>query len=134
MSWIVHKKGIMRGLALGCASLLLGSISAAVADEVETTSVHVLVKDAETQQPIQNARLTLQFRQPGSKLKLKRGKTISFSAKTNPQGRYRFLNIPKGTIRLMVTAERRQAFGKEFELEKDNQLFEVMLKRPQPLL
>ncbi len=104
------------------------------ADSVERTSVHVLVKDAETGQPIQHARLTLEFREPGSKPKLKRSKLLAFSAKTNPQGRYRFTNIPKGTIRLVVTAERHQSFGKEIELEQDNQVIEIALKKPQPLL
>jgi len=102
------------------------------ADSLEWTSVHVLVKDAETGQPIHQAHLTLQFRKPGGKLKL--SKMISYSAKTNSQGRCRFTNIPKGTIRLMVTAERHQSFGKEVELEQDNQLIEVNLRKPQPLL
>jgi len=106
----------------------------AFGDESERTSVNVLVKDAETGQPIMNARLTLQFRQEGSKLKLKRSKTISLNAKTNPQGRYKFVDIPKGTIRLMVIADQRQTFGQEFELEQDNQLIEVKLRKPQPLL
>jgi len=33
-----------------------------------------------------------------------------------------------------VTAERHQTFSKEFELEKENQVIEVKLKKPQPLL
>jgi hypothetical protein len=104
------------------------------ADEPERAAVNVFVKEAESDQPIAFARLTLQYREEGSKLKLKRGKTISLSAKTNPQGRYKFTNIPKGTIRLMVIADRRQTFGQEIELEQDNQLIEVKLRKPQPLL
>ena len=104
------------------------------ADEPQRASVSVFVKDADTDQPVAFARLTLQYREEGSKLKLKRGKTISLSAKTNPQGRYKFTNIPKGTIRLMVIADQRQTFGQEFEFEQDNQLIEVKLRKPQPLL
>jgi hypothetical protein len=104
------------------------------ADDAERATVTVLVKEAESDQPVAFARLTLQYREEGSKLKLKRGKTISLSAKTNPQGRYKFTNIPKGTIRLMVIADQRQTFGQEFELEQDNQLIEVKLRKPQPLL
>ncbi len=100
----------------------------------EQTSLHVVVKDAETGQPINQAHLTLQFRDPGSKTKLKRSKPLSFSAKTNYQGRYRFVNVPKGSLHLIVTAERHQTFGRDFELEEDNQVIEVKMKKPQPLL
>jgi len=102
------------------------------AEAAERTSVNVLVKDAETGQPIYQARITLQFRaDPG---KLKPARTFSYSAKTNAQGRYKFTHIPKGTIRLLVTAEHRQAFGKEFEVDEDNPLIEVTLRKPQELL
>ncbi len=97
-------------------------------------NVSVLVKDASTDQPIQYAHLTLQFRELGDPSKLRRTKMISYSAKTNPHGRYKFTGIPKGTIRLQVTAERHQAFGQEFEIDKDGQVIEVKLRKPQPLL
>lgn len=100
----------------------------------DLTSVNVFVKDAESGQPMFQAHLTLQFREHGSAARLKRSKLISFSAKTNAQGRYRFVDIPKGTVRLIVTAERHQTFSKEFEVDKDGQLLEVSLKKPQPLL
>ncbi|MFB3920289.1 MAG: carboxypeptidase-like regulatory domain-containing protein [Terriglobia bacterium] len=89
------------------------------------------VKDAASDQPLPNARLTLIFKEPR---KLKRDKGHSFSAKTNPQGRYKFVLIPKGTVRLVVTAERHQSFGQDFEIEEDNPVLEVKLKKPQPLL
>lgn len=117
------------------AALLLATLQVqARAKDAERTSVNVLVKDAETGQPIQQAHLTLLFREPGKRLKPKLPHHISYSAKTNPQGRCKFLNIPKGTIRLIVTADEHQAFGKDFELERDNQLIDVALKKPQPLL
>jgi hypothetical protein len=100
----------------------------------ERTSVHAVVTEADTGKPINQARLTLRFREPGSKTKLKLPKMISYSAKTNSQGRYKFTDIPKGTILLLVTADRHQSFGKEIELEEDNQVVEVKLRKPQPLL
>ncbi len=100
----------------------------------DRTNVIVVVEEADSGQPIANARLTLQFREPGNPAKLKRPKTYSFSAKTNPQGRYKFTGVLKGTVRLLVTADRRQSFGQEFELEQDNQVLEVKLRKPQPLL
>jgi hypothetical protein len=91
-------------------------------------SFNVVVKDAESGEVISQARLTLTF---------KSGKlhhVVSYGAKTNAQGQYRFTNIPRGTVHLFVTAERHQSFGKEIELEQDNQSVEVKLKKPQPQL
>jgi hypothetical protein len=127
-------KQLILGLCFAGLLFLLVFQLPAWADSPERTSVNVLVKDTVTDQPIINARLTLRFREPGGKARLKRSKTLSFSAKTNVQGRYKFTNIPKGTIHLIVTAERHQSFGQDFELEQDNQLIEVKLKKPQPLL
>lgn len=129
-------KAAQRMGALFCAAYLILAAFPTLtrAEAFERTSVQVVVKDAETGQPINQAHLTLQFREPGSKVKLQRSKLLSFSAKTNPQGRCRFTGIPKGTIRLIVTAENHQTFGKEFELEQDNQVIEVKLKKPQPVL
>jgi Carboxypeptidase regulatory-like domain len=98
------------------------------------TSINVLVNDAETRQPIPQAHLTLIFVEPGDVRKLKRSKPLSYSAKTNPQGLYRFQDIPKGNVRLIVTAERHQTFSKEYKVETDNPVLEVFLKKPQPLL
>ena len=89
----------------------------------------VIVKEADTGNAISQARLTLTFRQPG-----KLHRTVSYGAKTNAQGQYRFTNIPKGTVHVFATAEHHQTFGKEIELEEDNQVVEVKLKKPQPLL
>jgi hypothetical protein len=94
----------------------------------------VEVKDSETGEPINQAHLTLKFREPGSLRRLEPSQLISYSAKTNAKGRYKFMNIPKGKILLMVTADRHKADGKEYDLEQDGQVIEVKLKKPQPLL
>src|SRR5215472_753525 len=104
----------------------------AQSEQGERTNIMVAVTDAETGKPINQARLTLEFTEPGDPSKLKRSKKLSYSAKTNAQGHYKFPSLPKGTIRLIVTAERHQTFSKEFELEKENQVIEVKLKKPQP--
>jgi hypothetical protein len=123
-------------LAMVAVGLLAANATAPAqgGDSTDRTNVSIMVKDAETDKPIPNARLTLQFREEGGLARLKRPKMISYSAKTNPQGRYKFTRIPKGTIRLLVTADRHQAFGKEFEIDQDNQVIEVKLREPQPLL
>jgi hypothetical protein len=97
-------------------------------------SLVVEVKESETGEPISQARLTLQFEEPGDASKVKFPKKFTYSAKTNAQGRYKFTNINKGTIHLYVTMERHQSFGKELQFDKDDQVFEVKLKKPQPLL
>lgn len=130
----IEKKWLICGLF--CAAMFFLGVArvSAGADQDERTSLNVVVKDSESGQPINQARLTLVFREPGKKLTPKLPHRISYSAKTNPQGRCKFTSIPKGTIRLIVTSERHQAFGKDFELERDNQVIEVLLKKPQPLL
>ena len=118
------------GFCAGAAILFFcGVCKPAQQEPIPQFSFTVVVKEADTGDPISQARLTLAFRQPG-----KLHRNVSYSAKTNAQGRYRFTDIPKGTVRLFVTADRHQSFGKEIELEEDNQVVEVKLKKPQPLL
>ena len=100
----------------------------------DTTSMTVLVKEADTGQPIAQAHITLQFSEPGSALRFGEPKKIAYSAKADSRGRYKFMDINKGTIVLTVTAPGHQSYGKELQLDKDNQVFEVKLKKPQPLV
>jgi len=134
MAQSLKNKRLILGLCFVVSFLPVASRLLAGDSAVERTNVNVLVKDAASDQPIANAHLTLRFREPGGATPFLRPKTFSFSAKTNPQGRYKFTNIPKGTIHLIVTAERHQTFGQDFELQQDSQLIEVKLKKPQPLL
>jgi hypothetical protein len=130
----IDKRRLILGLASAAALLFSSFQSPARTESGGRTSVTVLVTDAETGQPIPQARLTFQFREPGSKVKLKLPRSLSYSAKTNLQGRYRFVDIPKGTVHVIATAERHQSLGKDYEVEEDNQVIEVKLKLPQPLL
>ena len=111
------------------AILLLGTVcKPAQQQPIPEVSFTVVVKEADTGDPISQARITLIFKQG------KLHRPITYNAKTNAQGRCRFTNIPKETVRLLVTAEHHQSFGKEFDLEEDNQVIEIKLKKPQPLL
>lgn len=125
----LRSKGLRAGLAVAACLIVAGLAAPVRARAAEETNIHVLVKDAQSGDPIFQAHLTLQFREGG---KLKRDKWISFSAKTDKQGKYRFRHIPKGPIRLIVTADDHQTFGKEYEIEKDNPVIEVSLRKPQP--
>jgi Flp pilus assembly protein CpaB len=95
----------------------------------QTVNMIVVVKDAESGQPISQARITLQFPEKFGKTKM-----ISYNAKSDAQGRCKLQGITKGTVVLSVTADGHQTYGKELQLEKDNQVFEVKLKKPQPLI
>ena len=81
------------------------------------TNVHIVVTDWDTGKPIYQARLTLIFQEEIMTMKVKHSKPLSFSAKTDLQGRYRFTDIPKVTVRLLVTAERHEAFGKDIKVD-----------------
>lgn len=100
----------------------------------ETTSMVVIVKEASTGEPIGAARITLQFSEPGGPQRFGKAKKLVYNAKTDTQGRYKFMDINKGPIVLTVTSPGHQSYGKELQLENDNQVFEVKLKKPQPLL
>jgi len=128
------KKELIAGFLLALSLLIGASPEPARADSPERADFTVVVKEAESAEPIYQARLTLQFNESGSAVKLRRGKRYTYTAKTNAEGRYKFTSIPKGTIRLLVTADHRQSYGEELELTEDNQVIEVKLRKPQPLL
>ena len=116
--------------------LLFASISRfAQAEDVnanhDPTNVVVNVKEADTGEPVSQAGVTLQFTEP---VAFGPGKKHSYNAKADAQGRCKLFGINKGTIVLMVTAAHHQSYGKELQLDHDNQVFEVRLKKPQPLI
>ena len=124
-----------------CAGLLLSASSTqpvraqAQSSNSPTSTLIVEVVDSESGEPINQARLTLQFEEAtGHRKTWNTPKKLSYTAKTNAQGRYRFANIYKGKIHLIVTADRHQSFGKDYDLTEDNQVIQVKLKKPQPLL
>jgi len=98
----------------------------------QMTTVHVQVNDAATGDPIFQAHLTLRYRVAGGFMRHTR--IISYTAKTDKNGKGQFPVVPRGTITLMVTAPDHNTFGKEFEITKDNQLIEVKLQKPHEVL
>jgi hypothetical protein len=114
-------------LAFGVWLGLAGRLAAS-----QQTTVHVVVKDAKTGDPIYQAHLTLRFREPGGFMR--RSKVISYTGKSDKQGRCMFPVVTKGDVVLMVTAPDHETFGKKIEIEKDEQVIEVKLRKPQPVL
>jgi Carboxypeptidase regulatory-like domain len=131
------RRSWMRFAVLGLAGVLAGPLAVGAAQSEppppEPITLTVVVSDSQTGSPINQARLTLTFRQP-KEGQFGRAKTFSYSAKTNSQGRYQFPYIPPGTVTLMVTDEHHQTFGKQFDVDKEHSTLDVKLKPPQPLL
>jgi hypothetical protein len=100
----------------------------------EPTNMTVVVREYDSGQPVSQAHVTLQFFVPHGPTIPRKGKRTVYNAKTDTQGRCKLSGINKGSIVLTVTADGHQSYGKELRLEKDNQVFEVRLKRPQPLI
>lgn len=114
--------------------LLLGNFTRparAQGNESETASMIVIVKESDSGQPVSQAHITLEFFEPRS---LRKPKGITYNSKTDSNGRCKFSDINKGPIRLTVISPGHQTYGKDLQLEKDNQVFEVKLKKPQPLI
>lgn len=126
---------MIRSLALAIGLLCMAQGIPLRANSPTLITVSVMVTDAQTGQPVNQAHLTLVFqtsRDPNNAFK--RPKTISYTAKTDAQGRCRFVYIPEGSVKLLVTEDRHQTFGQTFEVNKDHSTLEVKMKPPQPLL
>lgn len=111
------------GLSL---AIFLHAVEARCEDD---TTLRVVVKEAADDSPIFQAHLTLQFK---IHQKYKLDKWISYSAKTDKKGQCIFHHITKGSIRLMVTADGHQSFGKTYDMQEDDPVIEVKLRKPQP--
>ncbi len=93
------------------------------------TSLTVIVTDYSTHKPVFQARLTLEFVDPKSRL----GHVISYSTKTDLQGKYKFEFIPMEKVYLIVTSPDHQTLGKTFQVTENNPLIRLALRKPQPL-
>lgn len=120
--WVALRTAVI----LACVALPLQALPR---KHPPVTNLTVVVTDATNRKPVFQARLTLSFRDPDSRL----GSTISYNAKTSIQGKYTFSFIPMEPIVLVVTAPNHQTFGQKFDVTQANQVIKVQLKPPQPL-
>ncbi|MGH9354754.1 MAG: hypothetical protein ACRD10_01325, partial [Terriglobia bacterium] len=58
---------------------------------------------------------------------------VSYSAKTNMDGAYKFEFIPMESVYLIVTSDNHQTLGKAFRVNRIGQIVHLQLRRPQPL-
>lgn len=116
-------------LALICACVALPLQALPRRSRPQVTSLTILVTDAASHKPIFQARLTLSFRDPDSRI----GSSVSYSAKTDMKGKYTFSFIPMEPVLVVVTAPEHQTFGQKFDVTQENQTIQVKLNPPQPL-
>ena len=116
--------------AAGVLALAGTSLQAKSPDLLTLT---VVVTDAASGKPVNQAQLTLTFTELLNG-PLHRGKTLSYTAKTDARGRGRFLYVPAGEVRLFVSHPHHQSFGKLFTVSREHSTLEVRLKPPQPIL
>jgi hypothetical protein len=125
----------VRGLALVAGLFAFFASTWLRASSPNLITISVVVTDSQTGQPVNQAHLTLVFQTPKDPNNaLKRAKTISYTAKTDGEGRCRFVYIPEGPVKLLVTEDRHQTFGQTFNVSKDHSTLQVKMKPPQPLL
>ena len=117
---------------MAIAFLLAMALPCTLFADAQMTTVHVQVNDAQSGKPIYQARLTLRFREQGGFMR--RSRIISYTSKTDKNGKGLFPVVPMGTVTLMVTAPDHNTFGKEFQITRQNQLIEVTLQKPHPVL
>jgi Carboxypeptidase regulatory-like domain len=135
MGAAVSRRGNMKTRAIAACVLAAGiwaTPGRAQDQNPSLITITVVVTDAKTEKPVNQAHLTLIFREKEGRAI--RYKTLSYTAKTDAQGHCRFLYVPEGTVQLLVTNEGYQAFGREFEVSKEHPTLEVKLKPPQPVL
>lgn len=126
--WI-QSRWVRSGVILAAVLAICMPISLAAS---RMTTVRVQVNDAKTGEPIYQAHLTLRYRVQGGFMR--RSKIISYTAKTDKNGKGQFPVVPMGTITLMVTAPDHNTFGKEFKITKEEQLIKVELQKPHEVL
>jgi hypothetical protein len=124
-----RRKVLSCGVFVAVAFATLGFLSSKAIAADEETSLHVVVTDAASNEPVFQAQLTLQFQIPQ---RYRQPKWIAYSAKTDKKGKCTFRRVNKGPIRLLVTADGHQSFGKQYQIQKDDPVIEVKLRRPQP--
>ncbi len=120
---------VRAGMILAVVVAICMPVSLAAA---QMTTVRVQVNDAKTGEPIFQAHMTLRYRVQGGFMR--RTQIISYTAKTDKNGKGQFPVVPMGTITLMVTAPDHNTFGKEFKITKDEQLIKVELQKPHEVL
>ena len=81
--------------------------------------------------PLDRAAVLVKFADGRSIKKLGKKKIRSWEMRTNQDGVAEFPSMPQGKVLVMVMAERYQTYGKEYEVNQEEQTIQVELLPPQ---
>jgi hypothetical protein len=109
--------------------LLLGGSLSMWADSKKTTVI-VEVK-SESQKPVDNAAVILDFLGSHQITKLGKRKPIHWEVRTNQKGMAHFPPIPEGAIQLQIIASKYQTYGAKIDVDGEEKKIDIELKRPQ---
>lgn len=115
----------MRNLIL---LLLIVFLPAFAADE---TTLRIVVTN-QNGNPVDNANVRVKFVAGRSKTKFGAKINTSWEMKTNQEGVAKPPSMPQGKILIQVTAKNYQTFGKNFDIDQEQQTIEIKLNPPQP--
>ena len=82
--------------------------------------------------PIDRASVVVRFVEGRSISKLGRKVRTTWDTKSNQDGVVRIPQIPKGKIRIQVSAKGFQTFGQDFQVDEDERTLEIKMNPPQP--
>ncbi len=110
-------------------AVLLAASSFAAKDVPETT-IKVVVK-TESQKPVANAEVILDFLGGRQIVKLGMHKKTHWEIHTNQEGLAHFPPIPEGTVQIQIVNSKYQTYGEKLELQGPEKVLEVTLHPPQ---
>jgi hypothetical protein len=82
--------------------------------------------------PIERASVIVRFLGGRSAAKLGRKVRTNWETRSNQDGIVRIPQIPKGKIRIQISAKGYQTFGQDFQVDEDEQTLEIKMNPPQP--
>jgi hypothetical protein len=82
--------------------------------------------------PIDRASVIVRFVEGRSVAKLGKKVRTTWETRSNQDGVVRIPQIPKGKIRIQISAKGYQTFGQDFQIDEDEQTLEIKMNPPQP--
>jgi len=111
-------------------ALALLVAATAVASSDPGTTIKVSVKN-EADKPVPNASVILDFLGSRQVMKLGMHKKTHWEVHTNQEGFAHFPPVPEGTVQLQVINSKYQTYGQKIDVQGEEKLLEITLKRPQ---
>jgi len=82
--------------------------------------------------PIERASVVVRFVEGRSIVKFGKKIRTTWETRTNTEGVAKVPSVPQGKVLIQVIAKGYQTFGKEFELDEEEQTIQIKLNPPQP--